>query len=81
MECPGWNGYMEKSTAHLAYDVSQILCLPFTNASPTDYDTISTGLDQAIEIYKELKQRSCFVIFNQPLYIKARDIVAKCDQN
>ena len=80
-ECPGWNGYMEKRTAHLPCDVSQISYLPFTNAPPTNYDTIYTVLIQVVEKCKELKQQSSFVTFDQPLYIKARDIVKKCGQD
>ncbi|XP_076040412.1 glutamate--cysteine ligase isoform X1 [Oratosquilla oratoria] len=80
-ECPGWNGYMEKCTAHFPYDVSQISYLPFTNAPPTNYDTIYTVLNQAVEKCNELKQQSCFVTFDQPLYIKARDIVEICGQD
>ena len=33
-EWPGWNGFMETSTADLHYDVSHISYLPFLNAPP-----------------------------------------------
>lgn len=78
---PGWNGYMERRTAKRPYLSSRIIYLPFINAPPSDYDTIYTALLSAIEKCKSLKQESCVITFDQPLYIKARDIVQSIGPN
>lgn len=54
------------------------MCLPFLNSPPSKYDTIYSVLLTAVEKCKSLNQSCCFVTFDQPLYIKARDIVASC---
>lgn len=79
-ELPGWNGYMEKITAHLPHEKSYILCLPFTNAPPSDFNTIYTVLLTAVEKTKLAKQTCCIVTFDQPLYFKARDIIASAEK-
>lgn len=76
---PGWNGFMEQITASKDYDRSRIICLPFINDPPTQIDTIYTSLLMASEKCKQLNQKMCFVTFDQPLYLKARDIVANGD--
>lgn len=73
---PGWNGFMEEVTSSKPYQRSRILCLPFINAPPSDYDTIFTALLCAAKKCESLQQQTCFVTFDQPLYIKARDIIA-----
>ena len=44
-----------------------IVFLPFTNRPPNNYDTLYSVL---------LNQKTCFVTFDQPLYIKARVMVS-----
>lgn len=73
-DVPGWNGYMEKIAADFCYSTSQIIYLPFTNSPPTDYNTIFTVLNTAVDKCRELHIKTCFVTFDQPLYLKARDI-------
>jgi hypothetical protein len=80
-EIPGWNGFMENITLNKKYSKSRILCLPFLNSPPSKYDTIYSVLLTAVEKCKSLNQSCCFVTFDQPLYIKARDIVASCSTN
>jgi hypothetical protein len=77
---PGWYGFMEQITDGKPFQVSQVLCLPFINAPPGDYDTILTALLSASENCRSLNQQTCFVTFDQPLYLKARDIVSNSDQ-
>ena len=72
---PGWNGFMEEATEGKPFKRSQILCLPFINAPPNNHDTIFTALLSAAKKCRTLKQKTCFVTFDQPLYIKARYIV------
>ena len=72
----GWNGFMEELTSGHSYSTSLVICLPFVNSPPTNYDTIYTVLSTAAEKCKAHNQNCCFVTFDQPLFIKARDIVA-----
>jgi len=67
---------MEKVNLNQIYARSRILCLPFLNSPPSKYDTIYSVLLTAVEKSRSLNQKCCFVTFDQPLYIKARDIVA-----
>lgn len=50
----GWNGFMEQATVGEIYVKSKILCLPFINAPPSDYDTIYTSLHSVVEKCKAL---------------------------
>lgn len=54
---------------------SKIICLPFINFPPSQYDTIHTALVLAVEKCKTSNQTT-FVTFDQPLYAKAQEIVA-----
>ncbi|CAH2989439.1 unnamed protein product [Chilo suppressalis] len=76
---PGWNGFMESVTANVPYERSKVICLPFINAPPSDYDTILTSLLEAVENSKRCSQKTTFITFDQPLYWKARDIVGAAD--
>lgn len=75
---PGWNGFMEQVTNGLDFNRSRIVFLPFIHAPPTDYDTVLTSLLEASARTKAHGQNTCFVTYDQPLYIKARDIVENC---
>lgn len=57
--------------------VSRILCLPFVNAPASSYDTLYTVLLDSHERCNELKRHIC-ITFDQPLYAKAREILACC---
>lgn len=72
---------MELATSNKTYSKSRILYLPFVNAPPSNYDTIYTVLTTAAEKCKSLQQDNCFIIFDQPLYIKARDIISSSPEN
>lgn len=73
---PGWNGFMEQITVYETYDSSKVICLPFINSPPSNYHTIFTSLLVAANKCKAQHQKMCFVTFDQPLYLKARDILA-----
>lgn len=73
---PSWRGFMETISYDNQYEVSQIYCLPFVNLPPSDMDTINTVLHSAASDCRRLHQQTAFVTFDQPLYIKAREIVA-----
>ncbi|GBP41568.1 hypothetical protein EVAR_20376_1 [Eumeta japonica] len=74
----GWNGFMEKSHNNVAYHSSKIIPVPFIKNPPSDYDTIFTSLVEAKQCQKQV-QKIVFVTFDQPLYHKAREILASID--
>lgn len=67
---------MEQVTDGLHFERSKILFLPFIRFPPTDYNTVFTSLFEASARTKAHLQKTCFVTFDQPLSMKARDIVA-----
>jgi len=74
---PGWKGYMQSITRGQFSEKTRVIALPFINAPPSSYDTIYTALHYAGNICKDvLQQKSLIVTFDQPLYWKAREIVA-----
>jgi hypothetical protein len=66
---------MEQVTSGLGFDPSRIIFLSFIRAPPTDYDTVFTSLFETGERNKGHSQKTCFVTFHQPLFLKARNIV------
>ncbi|XP_029341748.1 uncharacterized protein LOC100571724 isoform X2 [Acyrthosiphon pisum] len=81
IKCPGWNGFMETLTDSREYQETQISFLPFVNLPPSSPDCIHSVLIFAAQECKKLNQRTCFVTFDQPLYIKARNIVESSKLN
>ena len=73
---PGWNGYMQAAMKDGNFETTHILALPFINLDPGNLSTIYTALLHAVEGTKSQKQTHCVVTFDQPLYIKAVEIVA-----
>lgn len=73
---PGWNGFMESRTQGQEYECSKVVCLPFINAPPTAYSTVYTSILTALERCALINQNTCVVTFDQPLFWKARDVVA-----
>lgn len=58
------------------FDMSSIIFLPFINAAPSDYNTIYTAMKTSVNNAKESSMRTCILTFDQPLYMKARDIAS-----
>ena len=56
-------------------DVGEITTLPFINMDPSDCSTIYTALCYARAQCDKAGQKTCLVTFDQPLYIKATEIV------
>ncbi|CAI6365558.1 unnamed protein product [Macrosiphum euphorbiae] len=81
IKCPGWNEFMETITDSPEYQETQISFLPFVNLPPSSPDCIHSVLIFAAQECKKLNQRTCFVTFDQPLYIKARNIVESSKLN
>jgi hypothetical protein len=62
-------------TSGLDFDRSRIIFLSFIGAPPTNYETVFTSLFEASERSNVHSQKTCFATFDQPLFLKARDIV------
>lgn len=73
---PSWRGFMEALTHEESFDTSRITCLPFIQGPPSNNATIYTALKNSVEECSRINQQTVFVTFDQPLYFKARAIVA-----
>uniref|UniRef100_A0A1B0CSS6 Uncharacterized protein n=1 Tax=Lutzomyia longipalpis TaxID=7200 RepID=A0A1B0CSS6_LUTLO len=73
---PAWNGYMQivMETSSPEHESSSIEIVPFINLPPGDLSCIYTALKFATEQCRLQHQKTCFVTFDQPLYLKAREI-------
>ena len=71
---PSWGGFMHIVSCG-SYDVSQVDALPFINMDPSNPSTIYTALRFALKESRKYNNKTCFVTFDQPLYIKAVEIV------
>lgn len=84
VKLPGWHGFMETHPLRVdEYYVSTIRYLPFVNLKAASKDAITTVLHYASGETIKKGQRTCFVTFDQPLYIMAREITAayqKCPE-
>lgn len=78
---PVWRGFHEQITKYRSAEIMKVIFLPFVNASPSDYNTICTSLQMAVEKAKEVQLKTIFVTFDQPLCMKARDIIAFSGKN
>ena len=75
----GWMGYREVNSRLTNFGVSKIIPLQFVNTPPSNYDTILTVLIEAARKSEANGQIHAFVTFDQPLYWKAREIIASVD--
>ena len=73
---PGWSGFMTASSnASDTFETSRILAVPFINRGVSNVTSIYSALTFACK-QSSLHHQPCIVTFNQPLYIKARSMVA-----
>ena len=72
---------MGQITSNMSYQKSQIICLPFLNASPNDRSTIYSVLNYSLHKIKCSNIYHCFVTFDQPLYQKSVEIVQTCNDD
>ncbi|XP_034250200.1 uncharacterized protein LOC117650724 [Thrips palmi] len=78
---PGWSGFMTMLTENLQnYEVSSVLPLPFLNLPPSKPTTIYSVLRYSAEDAAKRNQH-CLVTFDQPLYVKAVDLVLAEEPN
>lgn len=73
----GWNGFIEAITDFQEYQRAHINCLPFVNLPPSSFNCINSVLIHATGENKKLGLKMGFVTFDQPLYLRARNIVEK----
>lgn len=76
IKIPQWKGYMNILTKGVYSEKTKIVPLPFINAPPSNYNTVFTALTYAADLCEKVNQHSVIVTFDQPLYWKAREIVA-----
>ncbi|KAF2886512.1 hypothetical protein ILUMI_19662 [Ignelater luminosus] len=70
---------MEQTTSGLPCDTTFVACLSSIKVPPSNYNTIYTALVTSIEQCKSMNEQATANTFDQPLYLKARFIVA-CPQ-
>ncbi|GFY37372.1 uncharacterized protein TNIN_401771 [Trichonephila inaurata madagascariensis] len=69
---PGWNGFLEQLIKNNKnFSTSHVMFLPFIDHPASNIDTIC-----ATNIDKSHGQKTCLITFDQPLYSKARLILA-----
>ncbi len=74
---PGWGGFNHLVTEmNSVFQVSDVVALPFINLDPTNLSTIYTALLSAQSEASKYNRNYCIVTFDQPLFVKAVDIVA-----
>ncbi|GBM02352.1 hypothetical protein AVEN_31260-1 [Araneus ventricosus] len=81
LQIPGWNGFMDLLTQHEDHFKSHVMYLPFINSPANNYYTIYTTLLYVLEDSIKYGHVTCIITFDQPLYIKAKQIVASSAEN
>ena len=77
--CPGWSGYMSVVSSGDNPGKSVVHMLPIIDFDPNDISYIYSTLSFIIQQSQELELQTPIVTFDQPLWIKANEIVhAKC---
>lgn len=76
---PSWSGYMHEVTQETGtFKTSRIMALPFINLEATNMTSLNSALTFAANESASRKM-ACIVTFDQPLFIKASEIVAAAD--
>lgn len=71
---PEWKGFMQLTSKLTNMEKTPVTFLPFINSPPNEYSTIRTALQFASNKSQEVGATIVFVTFDQPLYLKAREI-------
>ena len=74
-QCPLWSGFMQCAVTGENHEKSKIQILPFVNQDPSQPETIYSALCFAQKLSEKHSLGICPVTFDQPLYIKAAEIV------
>lgn len=73
---PGWGGFNHLVTEkESVFHVSDVVALPFINLDPNNLSTVYTALLFAQSEASKYNRNYCIVTFDQPLFIKAVDII------
>ncbi|GBP42632.1 hypothetical protein EVAR_87183_1 [Eumeta japonica] len=75
---PEIKGFMDRVSSSMPYTVSRIQYLPFIEENPSDLRTVYTSLLYAAKHARRLDQKTKFVTFDYPLYMKAQQILCNC---
>ncbi|GBP85751.1 hypothetical protein EVAR_97247_1 [Eumeta japonica] len=75
---PEIRGFMDRVSSSLPYTVSRIQYLPFIEENPSDLRTVYTSLLYAANHARCADQKTIFVTFDYPLYMKALQILSNC---
>lgn len=65
----------KKITEDKSYEVSEIYFAPFIHADRSDNNTIFTAINESVDETLSLSMKNYVITFDQPLYVKANDIV------
>ena len=74
--CLPWSGFMKTVVRNDEFCTSRIETFPFINLDPSNPSTIYTALCFAQELCEKKALKTCPVTFDQPLFLKASEIVA-----
>ena len=78
---PGWNGFMNIIYSNKEKcDGTYVMAVPFINLDASNNSTIFTALCFAAEESRKQNQ-SCIVTFDQPLFLKASEIVGSAESD
>lgn len=77
---PEIRGFMDRVTSSVPYTVSRIQYLPFIEENPSDLRTVYTSLLYAAKHARRVDQKTIFVTFDYPLYMKAQQILCNCKE-
>lgn len=80
-DVPGWSGFVENLTKEKAHTKSRIIFLPFIHQPASNYNILYTTLLYILEDGKKHGHTTCIVTLDQPLYFKAREIIATLIEN
>jgi len=71
---PNWSGYMQHVCT--GQHVSDVLFLPVINMNPADHSCMFSTLSFIERQARELEIETACVTFDQPLWLKALEIIA-----
>ena len=74
-KCPSWSGF-NQTICKGNFEMSKIDIIPFVNHNPTQPDTLYSALSFIQAASEKYKLDAVPVTFDQPLYIKAADIIS-----
>lgn len=70
-----WSGFMQLVVNGTEFKESEVTILNFVNCSPSDPGTLYTALCYTQDICNKYDIKFCPVTFDQPIYIKAIEIL------